>query len=67
MGGAIILGGKLYRGADNAAGEIGHIPINEEGPACTCGGEACLERYIGNNSLLKSARLVLKKAFHSKT
>ncbi|MFA5356556.1 MAG: ROK family protein [Candidatus Omnitrophota bacterium] len=59
VGGGIIINGALYRGSSNASGEIGHIPINEKGPRCNCGGYACLEDYIGNNVILKKA----KKAF----
>jgi len=61
VGGGIILGGRLYRGSDNAAGEIGHLPINETGAHCACGGVACLESYIGNNRILEQARAVFKK------
>lgn len=56
VGSGIILGGKLYRGQDNAGGEMGHIPINESGPRCNCGGVACLESYIGNSKILSQAR-----------
>jgi len=49
VGGGIIINGSLYRGVSNASGEIGHMPINEKGPRCNCGGRACLETYIGNN------------------
>jgi len=59
VGAGLIIEGKLYRGADNAAGEIGHLPLNENGPACPCGGKACLERYAGNGALLKEARAAL--------
>lgn len=55
VGGGLILGGSLYRGADNASGEIGHLPINETGPRCNCGGFACLETYVGNNRIMKQA------------
>ena len=41
------------------AGEIGHIPINETGPQCNCGGLACLERYIGNRYILEKAKQIL--------
>lgn len=58
VGGGIIINGKLYRGLSNAAGEIGHMPINEKGPKCNCGGHACLESYIGNNRILKEARKI---------
>jgi len=56
VGGGIIADGKLYRGADNATGEVGHLPINEDGPRCNCAGKACLETYIGNNRILAQAK-----------
>ncbi len=56
VGGGILINGRLYRGSSLNAGEIGHIPINEEGPACACGGKACLERYVGNKYILEKAR-----------
>jgi glucokinase len=61
VGGGIIIDGKLYRGGSMTAGEIGHMPINETGPKCNCGGIACLERYVGNRYILERA----KKAFGS--
>jgi len=61
VGGSFVLEGRLYRGADNAAGEIGHLPINEAGPRCNCGGMACLESYIGNNKIIKEARGLFKR------
>ena len=61
VGGGIIIAGTLYRGEDNAAGEIGHLPINEKGPRCNCGGSACLETYIGNNRILNEARKTFKR------
>lgn len=56
VGAGIIIGNELYRGRDNASAEIGHLPINEKGPRCNCGGIACLEAYIGNRRILKRAR-----------
>lgn len=61
VGGGIILGGKLYRGRDNASGEVGHMPINIDGPKCNCGGNACLEAYIGNSRILKQAKAVFHR------
>lgn len=58
VGGGIIINGKLYRGLSNAAGEIGHMPVNENGPVCNCGGRACLETYIGNNRVLAEAKKI---------
>ncbi len=56
VGGGLIINGALYRGGDNAAGELGHIPLNEKGPLCGCGGQACLEAYIGNAAIIRQAR-----------
>ncbi len=56
VGGGFIIEGRLYRGSSNAAGEIGHIPLNEKGPGCSCGGSACLESYIGNKRILSEAK-----------
>ncbi len=61
VGGGIIIGGALYRGLNNAAGEIGHLPINENGPHCNCGGIACLEAYIGNKRIKEEARRLFRK------
>ncbi|MCP4649354.1 MAG: ROK family protein [PVC group bacterium] len=55
IGGGIILGGKVYRGGSFAAGEIGHMTINENGPLCACGNRGCAERYAGNRYILEEA------------
>ena len=44
IGGGIVIGGKPYRGADSYAGELGHIQIDPQGPACLCGYHGCFER-----------------------
>jgi glucokinase len=56
VGGGLIINNLLYRGLDNAAGEIGHFPLNEKGPRCGCGARGCLETYIGNSRIIKEAR-----------
>ncbi len=61
VGGGLIVEGKLYRGSSYAAGEIGHIPVNEDGPRCNCGGKACLETYIGNKRIIEQARRSFKR------
>ena len=46
VGGGIILDGKLWRGVDGSAAEIGHIGVDPfAGIACTCGSRGCLEVY----------------------
>jgi len=61
VGGGIIINKQIYRGSSMCAGEVGHIPINEIGPKCNCGGKACLERYIGNKYILERSRRVFGK------
>ena len=43
IGGGLCIGGKIHRGANGAAGEIGHQVIVTDGPACGCGRRGCLE------------------------
>lgn len=61
VGGGLILNGSLYRGYSFSAGELGHIPINEEGPVCGCGSYGCLESYVGNKRLVLRAQQMTKK------
>jgi len=44
IGGGIVLDGKVLRGPDSWAGEIGHLNVDPNGPACLCGSNGCLER-----------------------
>ncbi|MFH1062600.1 MAG: ROK family protein [Candidatus Omnitrophota bacterium] len=55
IGGGIVFDSKIYRGMNFAAGEIGHMTINENGPLCVCGGKGCVERYAGNRYILETA------------
>ena len=61
VGGGLILDGKIYRGEGFAAGELGHMPLNEEGPACNCGGFGCFERYVGNRTLQARAAEIFRR------
>jgi glucokinase len=44
IGGGIVHEGRMYRGADSYAGEIGHLTIHDDGPDCLCGSNGCFER-----------------------
>lgn len=44
IGGGIVHGGRVLRGADSYAGEIGHMTIRPGGPECLCGSRGCFER-----------------------
>lgn len=61
VGGGLVLDGKIYRGEGYAAGEIGHIPLNEQGPACSCGGYGCFERYVGNKYIQEKGAKIFKQ------
>jgi glucokinase len=55
IGGGLILEGKLYHGASDVAGEIGHTTIDTEGRRCKCGNYGCLEAYAsGPNIALRA-------------
>jgi glucokinase len=44
IGGGIYEDGRVWRGADSYAGEIGHLTIRPDGPECLCGARGCFER-----------------------
>jgi len=44
IGGGIYADGRIWRGADSYAGEIGHMTIRPDGPECLCGARGCFER-----------------------
>jgi glucokinase len=47
VGGGAVLDGRLYRGANNNALEIGHIKVAPPDRTCGCGRRGCLESYVG--------------------
>lgn len=46
IGASVLLNDEFVDGDDHAAGEIGHVVIDPNGPACTCGKRGCLETYV---------------------
>jgi N-acetylglucosamine repressor len=48
VGIGVIINGELLRGRNNIAGQFAHVPINENGPLCTCGARGCWEVYVSN-------------------
>ena len=53
VGGGIVLNGKIWRGADGMAGEVGHITVDAKGPSCGCGNNGCLERYSSATAVIE--------------
>jgi glucokinase len=56
IGGGLILDGRLYHGASDAAGEIGHTSIDSTGRRCKCGNYGCLEAYCSGPAIAERAR-----------
>ena len=56
IGSGIILGGKILRGFNFAAGEMGHNVIVKDGIQCTCGRRGCWERYAATTALVRAAK-----------
>jgi predicted NBD/HSP70 family sugar kinase len=51
IGGALYLGGRLYRGCGGYAGEIGHVRVVPGGRRCGCGDRGCLEAYLAERAV----------------
>jgi glucokinase len=51
IGGGIVMGGVLQRGANGFAGEIGHMVVEADGIECVCGRRGCWERYSSGSAL----------------
>lgn len=56
VGGGLILGNRLWEGADGAAGEAGHIMVEPDGPPCGCGSRGCLEQYASASGIARTVR-----------
>jgi len=56
IGGGAVIGGNLMTGANNAAGELGHFPVQLNGPKCTCGNLGCLESLAAGWAIAKQAK-----------
>ena len=61
VGGGLVFGGELYRGADGTAGELGHIVIDPRGGRCGCGRRGCLESWVGAAAIVRLGRRALRR------
>lgn len=59
VGGGMIVNNELCDGASGAAGEVGHIILNPDGPVCNCGRKGCLEAYCSGHGLERLAEAVV--------
>lgn len=56
IGGAVMIGGKIYRGHNFKAAEFGHFVINMQGDDCSCGLRGCFELYGSATALIAMTR-----------
>ena len=61
IGGGIVIDGKIYSGTIGAAGEVGHMTIDDEGPICKCGNRGCWETLASGTALAREARHRIKE------
>ena len=56
VGGGLVLGGAIWRGANGMAGEFGHTTVEPDGHPCGCGNRGCLEQYASATAVVRLAR-----------
>jgi glucokinase len=56
IGGGVVIDGKIYTGTIGAAGEVGHMTIDDNGPICNCGNRGCWETLASGTALAREAR-----------
>jgi glucokinase len=59
VGGGWVLNGRVWRGANGMAGEIGHTVVDPAGPLCLCGKRGCVERLASGPYLAQDMRTAL--------
>jgi glucokinase-like ROK family protein len=55
IGAGIISNGRIHRGSDGCAGDIGHICVDKQGPVCRCGNQGCLEAMAAGPAIAEKA------------
>lgn len=56
VGAGLVLGGRIHRGRQSLAGELGHAPVEWDGLECACGLRGCLEAYVGGAAWARRLR-----------
>ncbi|TWD81237.1 glucokinase [Kribbella amoyensis] len=55
FGGGVVADGKLFRGAADQGGELGHVVVDWQGRQCGCGARGCAEAYVSGTSIARRA------------
>ena len=60
VGGGVVIGGEIFRGANGLGAELGHFTIDPDGPPCPgkCPGQGCIEAYCSGQALERDATQV---------
>ncbi len=61
IGGGLVINGEIYDGKIGAAGEIGHITVDFDGPFCGCGARGCLESLASKTAMQKQIEAQIKR------
>jgi glucokinase len=61
VGGGLVIGGAIWRGANGMAGEFGHTTVEPDGQLCGCGNRGCLEQYASATAVVRMAREAIAK------
>jgi glucokinase-like ROK family protein len=59
IGGGIVSNGRLMEGSTGFAGEVGHMTVDRDGPACNCGNRGCWETVAGEEALFERVRTAI--------
>lgn len=60
IGGGIVIGGRVWHGADDIAAELGHVSIHYDGARCNCGVKGCVEAYASATAVVRRTREALE-------
>jgi len=66
IGAGILINGRLFQGDGGAAGEIGHIQVEKDGPLCRCGRRGCLETIASSKAVVQRAQALAQDYPQSK-
>jgi len=66
VGGGVLANGRILRGASGAAGHIGHLTMDPDGPVCVCGNRGCLETLFSARAIESDAFAALHRGVETR-
>ncbi len=61
VGGGVVLNGEIFRGFNNAGGELGHMTLMYDGEPCSCGRKGCWEAYASVTALISQTKKAMEE------